>query len=132
MLSIFSLFYIAILDEFFCICHIKMQSIRMHIHDETTTDDLDRYFRRAWRVAYTSGSRVRFEIDASDIRPSFSKILSMKRILDEHRENSRAFLDSSTVYVNSRIVRRVLGAALAFIRTERPVRIRVKKYQVPW
>ena len=109
-----------------------MQSIRIHIHDETTTDDLDRYFRRAWRVAYTSGSRVRFEIDASDIRPSFSKILSIKCILDDHRENSRAFLDSSTVYVNSRIVRRVLGAALAFIRTERPVRIRVKKYQVPW
>lgn len=109
-----------------------MHDIRIHIHDQTTPGDLDRYFRRAWRVAYTSGSRVRFEIDASGVRPSFSKIVSMKRVLDDHRENSRAFLDSSTVYVNSRVVRRVLGAALAFIRTERPVRIRVKKYQVPW
>lgn len=109
-----------------------MQSIRIQIHDGTTPRDLDRYFRRAWRVAYTSSSRVRFEIDASSVRPSFSKIVSLKRVLDDHRENSRKFLDSSTVYVNSRVVRRVLGAALAFIRTERPVRIRVKKYQVPW
>jgi len=49
----------------------------------------------------------------------------MKKVLDDHRPYSRKYIEDSTIYVKTNFARRVLQAGLIFIRTERPVYVKV-------
>lgn len=56
---------------------------------------------------------------------SLRRILSMKKVLDHHRTNSRRYVESSTIIVGSQLTRRVLQVGLFLVRPERPVYIKV-------
>lgn len=56
---------------------------------------------------------------------SLRRILSMKKVLDHHRTNSRRYVESSTIIVGSQLARRVLQVGLFLVRPERPVYIKV-------
>ena len=56
---------------------------------------------------------------------SLGRILSMKKVLDHHRPNSRKYVESSTIIVGSQFARRVLQVGLFLVRPEKPVFIKV-------
>jgi hypothetical protein len=45
--------------------------------------------------------------------------------LDEHRPYSKKYIEDSTIYVKTKFARRILQVGLLFIRTERPVYVKV-------
>jgi hypothetical protein len=96
------------------------RSIRINLTDSTKPKDLDMHFRRAWLF----NEPVQFVMDTTDCRQiSLNRILSMKEVLDKHRENSRKYIDHTVVIVKSGFVRFLLRTGLSIIRTERPVYI---------
>ena len=97
-----------------------MMTIRLGITDDTTTMDMDRYLESVW-CHNTSVKLVFDTTQCSHI--SLRKALSLRRVLNRHRENARRYIDHSEVLVKSALVQRVLTMALCIIRTERPVKI---------
>ena len=92
----------------------------MKVRDTATPHDLDSMFTHAWSYK----KPVQFVIDVTECkRVSLRKVLSMKEVLDNHRPNSRRYIDYTTVYVKSRLAKTVLNLGLSIIRTERPVYI---------
>ncbi len=95
----------------------------MKVRDTTTPHDLDSMFTHAWSYK----KPVQFVIDVTECkRVSLRKVLSMKEVLDNHRPNSRRYIDYTTVYVKSRLAKTVLNLGLSIIRTERPVYINTR------
>jgi hypothetical protein len=92
------------------------------ITDSTTPDQLDTFFVRTWSL----NQKVTLEIDATQCRHvSLRKVLSMKKVLDEHRPHSKKYIQDSTVVVKTNFARRILQIGLSIIRTERPVYVRL-------
>lgn len=90
------------------------------IKDTTTPYDLDCMFTHAWSY----NKPVRFVIDVTECRNiSLGRVLSMKKVLDRHRPNSKKYIDYTTVYVKSWLAKTVLNLGLSIIKTERPVYI---------
>ena len=97
---------------------------KIKIRDSTTPDMLDSFFEHAW----THGRPVKFMIDVTGCRNvSLGRILSMKGVLDKHRQNSRRYIEHSEVMVKSRFVKTLLNIGLSIIKTERPVYIKLAK-----
>jgi hypothetical protein len=95
---------------------------KIKIRDSTTPEILDSLFEHAW----TYQKPVKFMIDVTGCRNvSLGRILSMKRVLDKHRPNSRRYIEYSEVMVKSRFMRNLLNIGLSIIRTERPVYIKL-------
>jgi hypothetical protein len=95
---------------------------KINITDATTPDHLDTFFIRSWAF----NKKIKLEIDATQCKNvSLRKVLSMKKVLDEHRQYSRKYIEDSTIYVNTNFARRILQTGLLFIRTERPVYVKV-------
>ncbi|ADQ91101.1 hypothetical protein MpV1_178 [Micromonas sp. RCC1109 virus MpV1] len=96
------------------------RSFKINVTDSTKPKDLDLCFRQAWLY----NEPIRFEIDTTECRQvSLNRILSMKDVLDKHREKSRKYIDYTVVIVKSRIARFLMRTGLSIIRTERPVYI---------
>ena len=94
--------------------------IKLHIGitDETTPEDMDRYFTQIWQ--HKKKAILVFDTtQCSNV--SFRRAMRMKSVLNKHRENSRRFIDHSQILVKSNFVKNVLRTALCIIRTERPV-----------
>lgn len=90
------------------------------IMDTTKPYDLDCMFTHAWSY----NKPVRFVIDVTECRNiSLGRVLSMKKVLDRHRPNSKKYIDYTTVYVKSWLAKTVLNLGLSIIKTERPVYI---------
>lgn len=90
------------------------------IKDTTKPYDLDCMFTHAWSY----NKPVRFVIDVTECRNiSLGRVLSMKKVLDRHRPNSKKYIDYTTVYVKSWLAKTVLNLGLSIIKTERPVYI---------
>ena len=94
--------------------------VGIKLNDTTSASELDSFFTQVW----SQDRRVKIVLDATDCRKiSVGRILSMKGVLDEHRYNSRKYIDHTVVLVNSRFARFILRMGLAIIKTERPVYI---------
>jgi len=94
--------------------------IKLHIGitDETTPEDMDRYFTQIWQ--HQKKAILVFDTtQCSNV--SLRRAMRMKSVLNKHRENSRKFIDHSQILVKSNFVKNVLRTALCIIRTERPV-----------
>ena len=94
--------------------------IKLHIGitDETTPEDMDRYFTQIWQ--HKKKAILVFDTtQCSNV--SLRRAMRMKSVLNKHRENSRKFIDHSQILVKSNFVKNVLRTALCIIRTERPV-----------
>ena len=98
------------------------QTCTLTITDKTTPKHLDLFFKSVW----TFNKPVRLELNTVYCNNlSLGRILSMKKVLDHHRPNSRKYVEFSTVVVKTQFARRLLQIGLAIIRTERPVYVRV-------
>ena len=92
--------------------------VHIGITDDTTPEDLDRYFTIIWR----RNQKVNLIFDTTQCdNISLRRALGMKSVLNKHRSNSRKFIDHSQILVKSNFTKIVLRAALYIIRTERPV-----------
>jgi hypothetical protein len=95
---------------------------KLKMTDAMTPEHLDLFFMRTWAF----NKKVKLEIDATRCKNiSLRRVLSVKKVLDEHRQHSRHYIEDSTIYVKTRFARRILQTALVFIRTERPVYVKV-------
>jgi hypothetical protein len=92
--------------------------VHIGITDDTTPEDLDRYFTIIWR----RNQKVNLIFDTTQCdNISLRRALGMKSVLNKHRSNSRKFIDHSQILVKSNFTKNVLRTALYIIRTERPV-----------
>lgn len=102
---------------------VRVVDRRIRITDNTTTDDMDGYFERLW-VKPMSNSKIHLIIDTTGCDSiTLSKALTMKRVLDKHREQSKQHIDRSTIIVRSRVISGIIKTALVFLKTERPVHV---------
>ena len=94
------------------------QHMRIGITDDTTPEDIDRYFTQLW--CHNRKHVLVFDTtQCSNV--SLRKALRIKSVLNKHRENSRKFIDHSQILVRSNFTKSILRTALCIIRTERPV-----------
>lgn len=92
------------------------------ITNETSDRNLDVFFTQLWK----KNDRVKLIIDATTCTNiSLGKVLSMKSVLDKHRDNSRDNIDFSVIFVKNKFVRQIIRLGLFFIKTERPVIVEV-------
>lgn len=87
------------------------------VTNQTTPEHLDSFFTQL-----RENSHVKLIIDASkcsNITPR--RIMSIKGVLDKHREYSRENIEFSVIFVKSGFVRDIIRLGLNFIKTERPV-----------
>ena len=95
-----------------------MTYVRIGITDDTTPEEMDRYFTQIWH----HNRRVVLVFDTTQCdNISLRRALRMKSVLNKHRENSRKFIDHSQILVRSNFTKNILRTALCIIRTERPV-----------
>jgi hypothetical protein len=95
-----------------------MTYVRIGITDDTTPEEMDRYFTQIWR----HNRRVVLVFDTTQCdNISLRRALRIKSVLNKHRENSRKFIDHSQILVRSNFTKNILRTALCIIRTERPV-----------
>lgn len=98
----------------------RMLRLNIGITDDTTPEDLDRYFTQIWKHQ----KKVVLVFDTTQCcNLSLRRALKMKSVLNKHRFNSRMFIDHSEITVKSRLAKTILDTALCIIRTERPVKI---------
>lgn len=92
------------------------------ITDSTSPKNLDTFLNTVWNF----NKPVRIELNTVYCNNvSLGRVLSMKKVLDRHRPNSRKYIEYSTIVVGSQIARRILQVGLFLMRPERPVYIKV-------
>jgi hypothetical protein len=102
-------------------CIISMLSVRIGITDDTTTQELDRYFTNIWR----HNRKVALTFDTTQCsNMTLRRAMQVKSVLNKHRSNSRKYIDHSQILVKSNFTKNVLRVALYIIRTERPVYVK--------
>ena len=95
---------------------------KLKVTDAMTPDHLDTFFVRTWAF----NKKIKLEIDATKCKNvSLQRVLSMKKVLDEHRPYSKKYIEDSTIYVKTKYARRSVHVAPLFIRKERPVYVKV-------
>jgi len=95
-----------------------MLRLNIGITDDTTPEDLDRYFTQIWKHQ----KKVVLVFDTTQCcNLSLRRALKMKSVLNKHRFNSRMFIDHSKIRVKTNLAKNILKTALYIIRTERPV-----------
>ena len=94
------------------------------VTNDTTPNHLDSFFTHLWK----RHDKVKLVIDTRECsKISLGKILSIKDILDKHREHSRKHIDFTVIFVKSRFVRNIIRLGLCIIKTERPVVVETLK-----
>lgn len=103
---------------------MAVREVRIGVTNETTPDDMDRFFTNCWRHAARTNDRIHLVIDTTQCSSlSLRRAMSIKGVLDKHRATTRVVVDRSTILVRSALTRRIIRTALWFVRTERPVRV---------
>ena len=91
--------------------------------DDTTCEEFDRQMKRM----YQQKRNMRLYLDISKCSiVNMSNIISLKPILDRHRESSRKWLECTTIRVQNRVTAAFIKCILPFIKNEKPVYIQVK------
>lgn len=94
------------------------------VTNDTKPIHLDSFFTQLWE----KNNRVKLMIDATKCSNlSVRRMLSIKGVLDKHREDSRANIDFSVIFVKSNFVRNIIRLGLSIIKTERPVYVETLK-----
>lgn len=103
--------------------HTRVIDKRIRITDNTTTDDMDGFFECLWDKP-NSNSKIHLIIDTTGCTNiTLSKAVTMKRVLNKHREQSKQHIDRSTIIVRSMVISGIIKTALVFLKTERPVKV---------
>lgn len=98
---------------------------RINISKNTTPNDVDRELETIWIEAkkpFSRHKKYNLTFDISENKwMSLSKVLTVKSVLDKHRENTKKYINQSEVIVQSFLMEKVIKAALLIIKTEHPV-----------
>ena len=101
---------------------IMKETFKFKITDTTTSNDMDSFFYDVW----SRNKNVYILLDTTSCKKvSLTRILSIKNVLNKHRNNSKKYIDYTTILVKSRLIKNILRVGLSILRTERPVYIRV-------
>lgn len=98
----------------------------LQIKNETTVDELDYFFESMWldRKKEEANNNILLRIDLSNCSNlTLNRILSIKGVMNKHRESSKQFIDESKIYVSSRMYKNLIKLGLFIIKTERPVHV---------
>jgi hypothetical protein len=96
------------------------ETFKFRITDTTTPNDMDSFFYDVW----SRNKNVYILLDTTSCKNvSLTRILSIKSVLNKHRNNSKKYIDHTTILVKSRLVKNILRVGLSILRTERPVYI---------
>lgn len=94
------------------------------VTNTTTPAHLDSFFTHLWGKK----EKVKLMIDASQCSNiSVRKVLSLKGVLDKHRDESRENIEFSVIFVRSKFIRNIIRLGLTVIKTERPVYVETLK-----
>ena len=97
-------------------------NINIQITNTTTPETLDKLFAELWKPK----RKIHLIMDTTGCDISLKKALSLKSVLDKHREQSKKYVNHTTLFVKSRIVKTIMNTALVVLRPERPVYISIK------
>ena len=93
---------------------------KIRITDDTSPSDMDSFFCDVW----SRNRSVHLLLDTTQCkRVSLTRILSMKSVLNKHRNNSKKYIEYTTIMVRSRLVKNLLRVGLSILKSERPVYI---------
>lgn len=109
----------------FSFLNVKVPVVKrkFNITNKTTSEDMDLFFTNLWR----SKLKTHLVIDTTHSdNITLKRALSLKHIVDKHRDDSIRYVDRSTVIVNSRLTSAVVKTALFFLKTSRPVHVECK------
>lgn len=101
---------------------MNFEDCNIQITNAMTPETLDKLFIELWKPKH----KVHLVMDTTRCDISLRKALSLKNVLDKHREHSKKYVDHTTIIVKSRMVRTILNMALHVLRPERPVNIHVQ------
>ena len=94
--------------------HIKLT-------DDMNEMDLDRHFMHAWVL-----TRRQMILDATECNHvSLKRVMRTRSVLNKHRDMSRKYIDHSIILVKSKFTKKIIQLGLFFIKTERPVYVKV-------
>jgi hypothetical protein len=101
-----------------------MKHITIGVTDDTTPDEMDRYFTQIWH--HEEKCMIAFDVTQCD-NVSLRRALRLKPVLNKHRENSKKFLQRCQILVKSKFAKTILRIALYLLKPDMPVMIvRVK------
>lgn len=87
--------------------------------DNSTTPEI---FDKHMTNMFSNKKKIILHIDASKCTSlRFKTVMKMMPIINKHRENSRKYLQQTTILVPNQFITRVINFALPFIRPEQPV-----------
>jgi hypothetical protein len=98
--------------------HIKLT-------DDTNEMDLDRHFMHAW-VLTARENKLQMILDATECnRVSLKRVMRSRSVLNKHRDMSNKHIDHSIILVKSKFTKKIIQLGLFFMKTERPVYVKV-------
>ena len=93
---------------------------KFKITDTTTPNDMDSFFYDVW----SRNKNVYILLDTRSCKNiSLTRIISIKNVLNKHRNNSKKYIDHTTILLKSRLIKNILRVGLSILKTERPVYI---------
>ena len=82
---------------------------KIRITDDTSPSDMDSFFYDMW----SRNRSVHLLLDTTQCkRVSLTRILSMKSVLNKHRNNSKKYIEYTTILVKSRLVKTFTGRSI--------------------
>ena len=92
----------------------------LFIDNSTTPEIFDKHMNNI----FSKKKKTILYIDASKCTSlRFKTIMKMMPIINKHRENSRKYLEQTTILVPNQFITRVINFSLPFVRPEQPVYI---------
>lgn len=87
--------------------------------DNSTTPEI---FDKHMTNMFSKKKNIILHIDASKCTSlRFKTVMKMMPIINKHRENSRKYLQQTTIIVPNQFITRVINFSLPFVRPEQPV-----------
>lgn len=101
-----------------------MNETKIDITDATTASSLDATFHKIWSLE----KKTILRIDTTRCNViSVKKFLSLKSVLEKHRDQCRVYAVKSIIVVGKNWYRNVINAGLCVIKPPSPVEIVVKR-----
>ena len=100
-----------------------MTNYKIELNDSMTTNNIDSFFKKT----FVNKKKFSLTIDTRQCNLlNLKKIVSVKDVLDKHRESTRKYLNNTEIIVGSPVVKSLMQIALLILKNEKPVKIKVE------
>ena len=100
-----------------------MTNYKIELNDSMTTNNIDSFFKKN----FVNKKKFSLTIDTRQCNLlNLKKIVSVKDVLDKHRESTRKYLNNTEIIVGSPVVKSLMQIALLILKNEKPVKIKVE------